>query len=345
MPFLAPVVGAIGGFFGSLGVIGKAIIGIGLNLIVSKIQQRQAKKNQKQVGGVEFEREYGENVSRKVACGLVGLAGHDCYVNTYGSSNKYLEQVYVLSDFPCDGLSKIWAGGSRLALGVVSSDSVKTVYSVTSGVYAGLMQFTFYSGTQTTADAGMISHSNPAGRWTADHIGTGICWVRVALTYSQDKLSQFPDFFFEIRGARLYDIRKDSTVGGSGSHRWDDYSTYEFSENPIVQEYNYRRGFSVNNDLFCGMGMEAADLPFDRYVAAMNICDEDAGGEKRYRCSILFDADAQHGDNIEAVMTACGGTVIDDVDGSWPLIGTDQPIVETFTDDDLVISVLIPIES
>jgi len=88
--------------------------------------------------------------------------------------------------------------------------------------------------------------------------------------------------------------------------------------------------------MFCGMGMASADLPFDRYATAMNICDEDAGGEPRYRCSVLFDADAQHGDNIEAVMTACGGIVIDDVDGSWPLIGTDQPIVETFTDDDLI---------
>jgi len=336
MPFLAPIGAAIGGFFGSLGIIGKAIIGIGLNLIVSKIQKNQAKKNSKAVGGVEFEREYGENVSRKVACGLVGIAGHDCYVNTYGSSNKFLEQVYVLADFPCDGLSRIWAGGSLLSLSVIGGDAFKTIYSVVSGDYAGLIRFTFYYGTQTAADADMINHSNPFGRWTADHIGTGICWIKAELTYDQDKLGQFPDFFFEFRGARLYDLRKDSTVGGSGGHRWDDYSTYEFSENPIVQEYNYRRGFSVNDDMFCGMGMASADLPFDRYATAMNICDEDAGGERRYRCSVLFDADAQHGDNIEAVMTACGGIVIDDVTGSWPLIGTDQPIVETFTDDDLI---------
>ncbi len=336
MPFLAPVVGAVGSFFGSLGIIGKAIIGIGLNLIVSKIQARQAKKNSASVGGVEFERDYGENVSRKVACGLVGIAGHDCYVNTYGSSNKYLEQVYVLSDFPCDGLSRVWAGGSLLSLSVASSNAIRTVYNVASGDYAGLIRFTFYTGTQTVADADMISHSNPTGRWTSDHIGTGICWIKAELTYDQDKLGQFPDFFFEFRGARLYDIRKDSTVGGSGTHRWDDYSTHEFSENPIVQEYNYRRGFSINDDLFCGMGMASADLPFDRYATAANICDEDVSGETRYRCSVLFDAEAQHGDNIEAVMTACGGIVIDDVDGSWPLIGTDQPIVETFTDDDLI---------
>ncbi len=338
MGFLAPIIGGIVSAIGSLGIVGKMVIAVGLNLIVGKMEERRAKKNQKQVGGVEFERQYGENVSRKVACGLVGLAGHDTYVNTYGSSNKYLEQAYTVADFPCDGLSRIWAGGALLQLEeILPSIPHAKSYRVVSGTYAGLMVFTFYNGTQTAADAGMVANANPLGRWTADHIGTGIAWIKVSLTYDSEKLGQFPDFFFEIRGARLYDIRKDSTAGGSGPHRWGVYSTYEFTENPILFEYNYRRGFSVNDDMFCGMGMDAADLPFDRYATAANICDEATDHGKRYRCSVMFDADVDHGDNIEAVMRACGGIVIDSVEGSWPLVGTDQPIVETFTDDDLVV--------
>ncbi|MBD9573576.1 phage tail protein [Ensifer sp. ENS08] len=337
MGFLAPIIGGIVSAIGSIGIVGKMVIAVGLNLIVGKMEERRAKKNQKQVGGVEFERQYGENVSRKVACGLVGLAGHDTYVNTYGSSNKYLEQAYTLADFPCDGLSRIWAGGALLQLEeILPSIPHAKSYRVVSGTYAGLMVFTFYDGTQTAADAGMVANANPPGRWTADHIGTGIAWIKVSLTYDSEKLGQFPDFFFEIRGARLYDFRKDSTAGGSGPHRWGVYSTYEFTESPILAEYNYRRGFSVNDDMFCGMGMDAADLPFDRYATAANICDEATDHGKRYRCSVMFDADVDHGDNIEAVMRACGGIVIDSVEGSWPLVGTDQPIVETFTDDDLV---------
>lgn len=334
MGFLAPIFGAIGAAIGSLGFIGKAIIGIGLNLLVGVLTKKEQKKATP--SGTQFDRDYGENVSRKVACGLVGIAGHDCYVNTWGSSNKQLEQIYAFSDFPCDGLSKIWAGGKELTLQVTATDSVKTAYAVIGGDYAGLMTFTFYNGTQTTADDGLITHSNPVGRWTVDHIGTGICFIIARLTYDQEKLGSFPDFFFELRGARLYDPRKDSTVGGVGAHRWDDYSTYEFSENPIVQEYNYRRGFSINDDMFCGMGMDAIDLPLDRYFTAMNFCDETVEGEARYRCSIVFDCDVEHGDNIQSVMVSCGGIVIDSVEGSWPLIGSDQPVVETFTDDDVV---------
>lgn len=229
MPFISAIVGAIGGALG-LGTIGlaiaKAVIGIGISLVVAKIQADRAKKSQKQASGTQFEREYGENISRKVACGLVGIAGHDCYVNTYGSSNMYLEQVFVFSDFPCDGLSKIWAGGQQLQLSTANGKN----FSVVTGDYAGRMSFVFYDGTQTAADAGLIGNSNPFGRWTAAHVGSGQCYLIARLTYDQEKLSQFPDFFFEIRGARLYDFRKDDTVGGSGAHRWGDYSTYQFSE-------------------------------------------------------------------------------------------------------------------
>lgn len=331
MPFLAPVIGVVGSFLGT--ALGKMVIGIGLNLIVSKIQKSKAKKQEQQPpSGVQFDRQYGENVPRQVACGLVAVAGHDAYVNTYGEANKFLEQVFILSDFPCDGLSKVWAGGTLLSL--ASSDNVN--YSVTSGDYAGLMSLSFYKGTQTVADASLIANSNPTGRWTSAHIGNGTCYVIVRMTYDQERLNQFPDFLFEIRGARLYDLRKDSSKGGDGDHRWGDYSTYEFSKNPIVMDYNYRRGFAWGGDLFCGMGMAAGDLPIDRYVTAANICDESAGYGARYECSIMLDSGSQHGDNIDALMMSCGGIVIDSVEGSWPLVGTEQTVVETFSDADLV---------
>jgi hypothetical protein len=333
MPFLAPVAGIVGGILGS--TIGKMVVGIGLNLIMGQIQKKKAKKDQQQqqqVGGVDFDRQYGENVSRKVLCGPFAIAGHDCYVNTYGEANKYLEQVFVLSDYPCLSLNKIWAGGIPLDLS--SSDGVN--FSVASGEYAGIMSFVFYNGEQSAANGGLISNSNPNGRWTSDHIGHGMCYIIVRMTYDQERLSQFPDFFFEGRGAKLYDIRKDSTMGGVGPQRWNNYSTHEYSDNPIVVDYNYRRGFKWSNDLFCGMGMADSDLPPERYISAMNICDESAGYGKRYTCMVALDCMAQHGDNIDSIMRSCGGVVIDTTEGSWPLVGAGQDIVETFTDDDLV---------
>lgn len=343
MGFLAPFAAFLAsGTVGS--IVAKVAISVGLNFVAAKIKERNAKKNQKTVSGTQFERDYGENISRKVACGLVGIAGHDCYVNTYDVANKRLEQVYVLSDFPCDGPSRIWAGGTELQLSQTAADAVSVTLSVINHPdYAGRMSFKFYYGTQSAADGGLVANANPTGRWGGQHVGHGMCYLIVRLDYDQEKLAQFPEFFFEIRGARLYILRKDSSVGGSGACRWGDYSTYEFSENPIDMDYNYRRGFTWGADdlgrpdLFCGMGMDASDLPFDQYVTAANICDEIVAGERRYRCSIMLDCDVDHGDNIESLMTSCGGMVVDGVDGSWPLIGTEQPIMFTFTDDDLVV--------
>lgn len=348
MPFLAPIVGAIAGavgaigsalagvgsFLGGLGVIGKAVLGIGLNIAASLIQ-KALNKPKKPVGGVQFDRQYGADVPRQVACGLVGIAGHDCYINTYGKSNKFLQQIYTLSDYPSDGLSRVAINGKWATLGAVDPDKGAVV---TSGDFANLIWVKFIDGRQTAANDYLVDNANPAERWTEDHIGIGETAVLVSMTYNKEKNNQFPDFFFEFRGARLYDWRKDTSVGGLGSHRWNDPSTHEFSENPILIEYNYRRGFSVNGDKFCGMDMAASDLPLDKWTAAANICDETVDSEKRYRCSILLDCMSTHGDNIEAIALSCGAMSVDGVEGSWPIVGSDQPAVVTFTDDDLIIT-------
>lgn len=342
MAFLAPVVGAVGAAIGAvgsfitgLGVVGQAVLGIGLSVAASFATAAIGGKQKAQPGGVQFERQYGSAVPRQVACGLVGIAGHDCYVNTYGPSNYELQQVYALSDYPCDGLSRVAINGEWVLLEPTES-SINRGRQVISGPYAGLIWIKFLDGTQTEAQQALTMFANPGGRWTADHIGIGVCKVVVSMTYNEERNASFPDFFFEVRGARWYDWRKDSTVGGSGPHRWGDYATHEFTENPIVIEYNYRRGISWNGDLFCGMGMPAGDLPLDKWTAAANLCDEAAAWGPRYRCSVMLDCEAEHGENIASLQMSCGADTVDAVDGSWPLVGHDQPIVLTITDDDLI---------
>jgi hypothetical protein len=339
MPFLAPIIAsigtwwagtAIGSFLATIGLTGKVLLTIGLNIAAALIQRALVKKPQ---GGVQFERQYGADVPRTVAIGKVGLAGHDCYINTFGSSNKFLQQIYVIADYPCDSLSRVGINGEWRTLGAEDPDKG---FVVTSGEFANLIWVKFFPGTHTTANDYLVNNANPAARWTANHIGRGVCFVLVSMTYDQKKNASFPDFFFEVNGAKLYDWRKDSTAGGSGAHRWNLPETHEFSENPIVADYNYRRGFSVNGDLFCGMGMPAADLPLDKYTIAANICDEVVDSHARYRVSMFFEAMQPHGDNIETVMLSCGGIVVDGVAGSWPIVGTDQPVVATIYDDDLI---------
>ncbi len=348
MPFIIPVIAGIaeiavgvGTFVSGLGVIGTAVVGAGLSVALGYIQQALTGKpknpdtSSNLPGGVNFERQYGENVSRQVACGLIAIAGHDVYVNTYSTSNNLLQQVYVLSDYYSTRLTRVAIGGVWQTLGMVA-DPVKG-FPIVSGQFANLIWIKFLNGRQTVADAGLVSHANPASRWTNANIGVGVTAVIVSMTYDKDKNNSYPDFFFEFEGAPLYDWRKDSSVGGSGTHRLNDYTTHEYSANPILMEYNYRYGFRVNDDLFCGMDMPISDLPLDKFTVAANICDETVDGENRYVCSIFLDCMTTHGDNLQSIATSCGAIQIDGVDGSWPIVGSDQPTVATITDGDFIV--------
>lgn len=341
MPFIGAAIGAVVSAVGAVGsfivgiagtLIGKVALGLGLQLAASELMKR--KQQAPEPSGVKIQTEYGADVPRQVACGLVGIAGHEVHVNTFGNDNGWLQDVYQLSDYPCTSLERVAINGEWVTLDAPQANGFR---QVTSGEYAGLAWIKFIDGTQTEADPDLVDNANPTGRWGTSCVGVGISYIIVKGKYDREKTVGMPDVFFELKGARLYDWRKDDTVGGSGPHRWNDFSTHEWTDNPIVIEYNYRRGLAVNGDLFCGMEMQPSDLPLDKFTAAANVCDEVVEGEKRYRCSIMLDCTATHGDNIQSLMKSCGGVVIDAPDGSWPMIGAAQPVVATITDDDLVV--------
>ncbi len=348
MPFIAPIVavvatavGTVGTFVASVGIIGQGLIMAGIGIASSYLISALSPKPQadaNQVSGVNFERQYGTHVPRQVACGLIGIAGHDTYINTYNPSNEWLQQIYTVSDYPMTALTRVWAGGIQLELADDDGDSRgQAVTGPSSITFAGRVWIKFLDGRQTDANADLIAHANPSDRWTGAHIGIGVSGVIVTMQYEKDDNNSFPDFFFEFQGAPLYDWRKDSTNGGSGSHRWNNIATHEYSTNPIVMEYNYRRGFSFNDDPFCGMFMDAIDLPVAKFTAAANICDELEDDDlPRYQCSIILDCMRSHSDNLQSLALSCGAMQIDSIDGSWPLVGSDQIVVDEFTDADII---------
>jgi hypothetical protein len=51
---------------------------------------------------------------------------------------------------------------------------------------------------------------------------------------------------------------------------------------------------------------------------------------------MFLEADREHGDNIEDLMLACAGMVVESVTGPYPILGASQTPVATLTNDDLV---------
>lgn len=345
MPFLPPIVlgataaTAIGTFIVNTAI--SVAISYGASLLINKLvggdqNSRQLPSSDSVVaGGVIETVRFGEKESRKVACGLCATAGRWVYVNTYGNANRIQQRVFVLSDWYTTDLTRVAIDGRYVTL---SGSNTGLGYEVDDGPHAGFIRIRFFDGTQTTAASALVNNANPDTRWTEDHIGHGVSFVIVTYTYDQEKMTQIPSTLFEFQGAPLYDWRLDTTAGGSGSHRWNNVNTWEYSANPILMDYCYRRGgFAYDGDIFCGMAMSSSELPLTEYTAAANICDETVSGENRYECSIFLDADREHGANLEDILLSCNGMNVDAVNKHYPIINASQSPVATLTADDLLI--------
>jgi len=287
------------------------------------------------------ETQYGENLVREVGFGTFGTMGHHVYRNAFGKGNRMVQDVYKLSDFRCLELLRVSMDGEWKNL----SPNEETKYGDTwgrkvLGVHeGGEVWVRFHAGTMDqAADPQLIAHANPAGRWTPAHRGAGCCYVVVTSRMEADNLTAPPSLMFEVKGAPAYDPRKDTTVGGSGSHRWSDQNTWEYTDNPAVIMYNLERGIYNGTERIVGRGVAASRLPLSEWFTAMNICDETMpDGSKRYTAALIASSGdgVTHDSNMTPLREACAGSWIEGVTGEYPIVGANQAVVFTITDDDI----------
>lgn len=172
--------------------------------------------------------------------------------------------------------------------------------------YNGQLEVYWLPGTATQAWPSIVTANSD---WTAADNCKGVCCVAVA--YKADETDAKnpvwtagrPRFLWVLKGKKCYLARKDSTVaGGSGSHRWDDPSTWEWTDNPAECRYQYQRGiFALDqvdqpDQLLIGRGLSAIEAPPERSIAHANVCDESvalaAGGtRRRYTFNGMIGAD------------------------------------------------------
>ncbi|PBB93210.1 hypothetical protein CK215_04340 [Mesorhizobium sp. WSM3864] len=339
VPIFSTVLGAVGlsgvasWLGGSTILAGLARFGLGL---AAKYLIGQLTQPKQQAQTSQLDTAYGEDLARSVIMGKVGTAGHLVYRNAYGSGNRKIQDVYILSNFLINGIARVRYKGEWKTLGG-TEDATKgfQIQDIDSKIWVKL-----YKGTMTqTADAGLIAQSNPAGRWTTNHRGAGIAYAIVTQELNREHLQQPWPAFFEIEGAPLYDWRKDSTVGGSGSHRWNDQTTWEFTENPVLMAYALERGVFNGTEMMVGKGVSASRLPIAQWTVAANICDEIVGTGKRYTSGLIPAAGSgvTHDQNMQPLLESCASTWVEDATGEYPIVGAAQSTVLTFTDDDIMV--------
>jgi hypothetical protein len=320
------VVGAVTGNF-QLILAGAALAGSAL--IKPKAGKRRASEAVVQTG----------EVARQAIVGRAATAGSlvDAfnYGGKYGTDWEVL--VLALADHRCDALEGFYVNDAYVAYG---GDGMVAGYN-------NQLQVFWRSGTETQTVPAILTGNGPG--WTANDNGAGVAHVVVA--YKADASDAKnpvwpngrPKFLWVVRGALCYDPRKDSSVGGSGAHRWANPATWEWSENTIVTRYKFARGFyacdrvTQPDQLLVGRGLSEVEAPPVNLFARANICDEVVDGEARYRCGGLIAATETYLEVEEDFAAACAGT-ISQPEGAVEIDpGAAKAAVLTITDKDLVV--------
>lgn len=256
--------------------------------------------------------------------------------------NAYLTYVIELGDIPGQGLSGLILDGEQVEFGEEDHADYGTPIL---GRFTDHAWVKYYDGSQTEVDPMLLAKyaDYPDRPWSADMVGTGICYAILTFRFNREIFSGFPKVRFEMVGIPLYDPRKDTTVGGSGSHRWADRSTWEPSENVAVQVYNILRGIDLGGGDIWGGSAEAEDLPLSVWWAAMNQSDlavvlEGGGTEPQWRSSFEVFVNDEPAKVIEDLLRGCSGKVVEN-GGVWKIrLGGPGLPLYYFTDKDAILT-------
>jgi len=305
------VIGVVTGNF-QLIITGALILGSAV--LTPGAQNRQAAAQSLQLG----------EVARQLLLGLTVAAGSLIDAFNYGGKYSTDWEVLVIgiADHECEQLVGFYVNDVYVPFTAVGDDIADHDGEIPG--YNGQLRVNWYPGTETQiVKQTLIDY----GGWSADDKLVGIAHIVVHYKADDEKAKHpiwtagRPRFTWVVKGAKLYDPRKDSTVaGGSGTHRWTDPSTWEWSDNPIVGRYNWVRGiFACNrvdqlDQLLVGRGLSAIEAPPENVAWRANICDElvalaAGGSERRYTFSGLINANEQYLATEERFAAAVAGVI------------------------------------
>jgi len=324
----------------------------GLSMLARALAGEPTKRQIEQPGfSVQGTLQSGGVVPRQFPIGRCMTSGSLVYANTWGESggtpNAYLTQVIALSDLPKISLVEVWVNGEQCTL-LTGSPHAEYGYPVSEYRSGGVdyLWIKFHDGTQTTADSFLTSRVSSTERpWSSTRVGVGVAYAICTARVNDKLFTGFPSFKFVVDGIPLYDVSKDSTAGGSGSHRWSDPDTWggDGDDLPAVQLYNVLRGITYGGAWQYGLqGLAEARLPFDNWIEQIGKCRETVqgpdGNEPRYRAGGMIVVSNEIGSTVEQLLSAMHGRLAE-IGGTYKLYcGAPGSSVFAFDDDDILVT-------
>lgn len=319
------------------------------------LQMAMAEKPEQEIG-TKLTAVLGGAVNQSIHIGRKESAGSFIYKGSWGRTGKipnaFLTRVYALSDRPVDGFENyVWVDGIKCSYDPDETDTVDGVnighpihkYNSHGG---HRLWVKFHDGSQTTADNYLTSKFDSGPRkWTTNHIGRGRAYMIVTQKYDKKAPTGEVEVLPVVKNSRLYDFRQDSTNGGSGSQRYNDYNTWTANPgNPIIAAYDVMRGFYRGTEwLYGGKKWPTTRFDNDSWTAAANQCDTDvatrSGGTIKWaRMGAEIDLSEEPWTVIERMLASCDGRIVESGGKFKVYVGGIGASVYSFTDDDVILS-------
>lgn len=330
--FAAPLAGAIAGLgagFASaatVAAITSSLIGIGISLALTAATTLFRKApNLSQAIADRLQRSVVPSAPRKIVFGRTAAGADERFFETFGNKKDRFAQVIALASHKTrirqlyleDELT--WSDGVLVA----HTDGIVTLRAINEG------------------SASNAQAMGTGSFWTSRSSFTGcsylaITWKLDAKVWPQGIPAKMVTI---VDGCPVYDPRLDSTAGGSGSHRADDQSTWEFEHgaveigrNPALALLVYLIGYRIKDPatgkwkLAWGMGIPVSRINLDNFAVYANVCEErvalqDGSTVQRYYADGIVSTSDTHETIISALTSAMGSCKLSDVSGMYGLIG------------------------
>ena len=210
------------------------------------------------------------NAHIPIIYGTRKVGGNIVFLETSGTDNQYLYMAIVLSEGEINDITAIFINDNQVTWsGDIADNTQITVGSGDANFYSGASLITCepHYGSDSQSASSLLS---TLSSWTSNHRLRGLAYLALRFEWNQDKFGSLPTVQAVVQGKKVYNPNLDGTLtGGSGSHRADTSSTWEYSDNPILQLLDYLR-----NERF-GMGIANSyfDSNFADWQTATDVCD------------------------------------------------------------------------
>jgi hypothetical protein len=324
--FAAPLAGAIAGLgagvasAAAVAAVTSSLYGIAATLALTALKTAFTKApalNQSMADRLQSS--VSPTAPRKIVFGETAAGNDIRFFETFGSKKDRYFQVTALASHRVNKIKTFtaettlsWSDGAILNRGISSFRAVE-------------------EGTRANAQAG-----GSGAYWTNTSSFTGCAYLAIEWKLDNKILPNgLPQKTITVvEGCPLYDPRRDSANGGSGSHRPGDQNTWEYrtadgsviGRNPALALLTYMIGWKINGKLVWGRGVPLNRINLDSFRAYANLCEEgvsvQGGGTiQRYTVDGIFSCSDTHETVMSALTTCMGSCKLNDVGGLYQLIG------------------------